>query len=45
MSRRFMISADTSGKVAAGYALGEVSVTNPNVLNVSGTGIYCEKSR
>lgn len=36
MSRRFMISADTSGKVAAGYALGEVSVTNPNVLNVSG---------
>lgn len=42
MSRRFMISADTSGKVAAGYALGEVSVTNPNVLNVS-TGIYCEK--
>ena len=43
MSRRFMISADTSGKVASGYALGEVSVTNPNVLNVSGTGIYCEK--
>lgn len=35
MSRRFMISADTSGKVASGYALGEVSVTNPNVLNVS----------
>jgi YbbR domain-containing protein len=36
MSRRFMITAATSGSVADGYALGEVSVTNPNVLNVSG---------
>jgi YbbR domain-containing protein len=36
MSRRFMITAATSGKVADGYALGEVTVTNPNVLNVSG---------
>lgn len=36
MSRRFMITAGTSGKVADGYALGEVVVTNPNVLNVSG---------
>ena len=29
MSRRFMISADTSGKVASGYALGEVYVSGP----------------
>jgi YbbR domain-containing protein len=36
MSRQFMVTADTSGKVADGYALGEVTVTNPNVLNVSG---------
>ena len=36
MKRRFIITADTSGKVADGYALGEVTVTNPNVLNVSG---------
>lgn len=36
MSRRFMITADTNGKVAEGYALGEVTVTNPNVLKVSG---------
>lgn len=43
MSRRFMISADTSGKVAAGYALGEVSVTNPNVLNVSGPASIVKK--
>ena len=43
MSRRFMISADTSGKVASGYALGEVSVTNPNVLNVSGPASIVKK--
>ena len=36
MKRRSIITADTSGKVADGYALGEVTVTNPNVLNVSG---------
>jgi YbbR domain-containing protein len=36
MSHRFMISAATSGTVADGYAIGEVKVTNPNVLNVSG---------
>ena len=36
VSRRFMITADTTGQVADGYALGEVSVTNPNVLNVTG---------
>ena len=43
MSRRFMISADTSGKVAAVYALGEVSVTNPNVFNVSGPASIVKK--
>ena len=43
MSRRFMISADTSGKVATGYALGEVTVTNPNVLNVSGPASIVKK--
>lgn len=36
MSRRFMITADTSGKVADGYALGEVAITNFNMINVSG---------
>ena len=36
VSRRFMITADTKGQVADGYALGEVTVTNPNVLNVTG---------
>ena len=36
VSRRFMITADTTGQVADGYALGEVTVTNPNVLNVTG---------
>lgn len=36
VSRRFMITADTTGQVAEGYALGEVIVANPNVLNVSG---------
>ena len=43
MSHRFMISADTSGKVADGYALGEVAVTNPNVLNVSGPASIVKK--
>lgn len=43
MSRRYMISADTSGKVAEGYALGEVTVTNPNVLNVSGPASLVKK--
>ena len=43
MKRRFIITADTSGKVAAGYALGEVTVTNPNVLNVSGPASIVNK--
>ena len=43
MSRRYMISADTSGMVAEGYALGEVTVTNPNVLNVSGPASLVKK--
>ena len=43
MKRRFIITADTSGKVAVGYALGEVTVTNPNVLNVSGPASIVNK--
>lgn len=43
MSRRFMIKADTSGKVAEGFALGEVAVTNPNVLKVSGPASIVRK--
>jgi YbbR domain-containing protein len=41
--RRLMITADTSGKVADGYALGEVSITNPNVLSVSGPKSIVDK--
>ncbi len=41
MKRRFIITADTSGKVADGYALGEVTVTN--VLNVSGPASIVNK--
>lgn len=36
MSKRLVISAGTSGKVADGYALGDVTVTNSNVLKVDG---------
>lgn len=43
MSHRFMITADTSGKVAEGYAMGEVTVTNPNVLSVSGPASIVKK--
>lgn len=43
MKRRFIITADTSGKVADGYALGEVTVINPNVLNVSGPASIVNK--
>lgn len=43
MSHRFMVKADTSGKVADGYALGEVTVTNPNVLKVSGPASVVEQ--
>ncbi|MCI7532362.1 MAG: CdaR family protein [Lachnobacterium sp.] len=43
VSRRFMINADTTGQVADGYALGEVTVTNPNVLNVTGPATIVDK--
>ena len=43
VSRRFMITADTAGQVADGYALGEVTVTNPNVLNVTGPATIVDK--
>lgn len=36
VSKQFMINASTTGTVAEGYALGDVTVTNPNVLKVSG---------
>ena len=43
VSRSFMINADTTGQVADGYALGEVTVTNPNVLNVTGPATIVDK--
>lgn len=43
MSHRFMISAATRGNVADGFALGEVTVTNPNVLSVSGPASIVKK--
>ena len=36
MSKPFMVIAATTGKVAEGYALGEVKVTVPNMLKISG---------
>lgn len=36
MTKQFVITANTTGEVAEGYALSEVKVTNPNVLKVSG---------
>lgn len=34
--KQFVITADTKGKVADGFTLGDVSVSNPNVIKVSG---------
>lgn len=34
--KQFVITADTKGKVASGFTLGDVSVSNPNVIKVSG---------
>lgn len=36
MSKQFMITPMTTGKVAEGYALGDVNVTVPNMIKVSG---------
>lgn len=36
MSKPFMIAAATTGTVAEGYALGDVNVTVPNMIKVSG---------
>ena len=36
MSKQFVVQASATGEVADGYALGEVTVTAPNVLKVSG---------
>lgn len=35
-SKQFVVSASTVGTVAEGYALGNVTISNPNVLKVSG---------
>lgn len=34
--KQFVITADTKGKVADGFTLGDVSVSNPNVIKASG---------
>lgn len=34
--KQFVITADTKGKVTDGFTLGDVSVSNPNVIKVSG---------
>lgn len=34
--KQFVITADTKGKVASGFTLGDVNVSNPNVIKVSG---------
>lgn len=36
MTKQFVVTANTTGAVADGYALGSVEVTAPNVLKVSG---------
>lgn len=36
MSKQFVVAANANGSVAKGYALGDVSVTSPTVLKVSG---------
>lgn len=36
LSKQFVVTPNTDGTVADGYALGNVTVTNPNVLKVSG---------
>ena len=45
MSRRFMISADTSGKVGSGICPRRSFRDKPECFERVGTGIYCEKSR
>ncbi len=36
MSKQFVITANAKGEVMSGYALGDVTIDNPNVLKVSG---------
>ena len=43
LSKQFVITPNTDGVVADGYALGMVSVMNPNVLKVSGPESIVEK--
>ena len=43
MSKQFVVGANANGTVAKGYALGEVAVTSPTVLKVSGPESIVEK--
>ena len=43
MIKQFVVSAKTVGSVADGYALGQVEVTAPNVLKVSGPKSIVQK--
>ncbi len=43
MTKQFVVSANTTGEVAEGYALGHVEVTAPNVLKVSGPKSIVQK--
>lgn len=43
MSKQFVVSANATGTVADGYALGNVEVTAPNVLKVSGPKSIVQK--
>ena len=43
MIKQFVVSAKSKGKVAEGYALGNIEVTAPNVLKVSGPKSIVEK--
>lgn len=43
LSKQFVITPNTDGVVADGYALGTVSVMNPNVLKVSGPESIVQK--
>lgn len=43
MTKQFVVSANTTGTVADGYALGDVEVTAPNVLKVSGPKSIVQK--
>lgn len=43
MTKQFVVTAKTTGAAVDGYALGEVAVTAPNVLKVSGPASIVER--